>query len=755
METAEKKKENLARLAAAYGIQCSYADIWGTDHEISQQTLEQMLATMGVEVSRPEKTLEHLEHQSWSQLAASVLVESIERLPAELLFQIPVQRLTEEKSHRMLQVRLEITGENTTPINHSYQFEQLAFKEARRFDGTDYERWSLPFPGGLSAGYYQFKLTVECETEKHQQAILVILCPEKAYLPPALQGDGKRAGIAISLYGLRSHHNWGIGDFSDLKEFIRWAVGYLHVDVIGVNPLHAISNRQPYNISPYYPSSRYYRNFIYLDIENMEDYRSSPEAMEFVQEEATQNLLTELRDSELVQYERAATLKLQVLKIVFQTFLQNHWREEGLTERGRRFHSYVEREGALLENFATFCALDAYFYQKTSDIWVWWQWPKPFQNPLSREVREFRQNHKETILFYKYLQWQLEGQLQQAQDLARSMGSCVGLYHDLALGIDPGGADYWAYRDFFVAGVTVGAPPDDFSLEGQDWGFHPPHRERYRNDGYSLFSQEIRRNCQAGGALRIDHIMRFFRLFWIIAGQPAKKGTYVEYNHQDLLRILALESERAKTLIIGEDLGTVPPQVRETLAQFRIFSYRLFYFEKDDKGAFKDPESYPDFALATVSTHDLPTLAGFWMGQDLHLRNDLGLFPSESWLDAALQNRKKEKEEMVERLVTSGFLARELADGPEIYAELTWDLRSAIIGFLLSTPTKLVLISQEDLFRDARQQNLPGTVSEYPNWSTKMRYTLEELWQDRNVEKCVHVFRHWIDRTDRGMLPSS
>ncbi len=754
METEEQRRESLAQLSAAYGVLTSYFDIWGQSHEISPENLETLLVAAGVDVTSPQEALKHCENLSWTQLAQPVLVATTEPLPAELLFQIPASRSPEEKSERVLQVRLEISGENIPPVNHSFNFEQLTFVEARELNGSYYERWSLPFPGGLSIGYYQFNLCVERDKEKLEQKILVILCPEKSYLPPALQGKGKKAGIAISLYGLRSQANWGIGDLGDLKEFIRWAVGNLHLDVVGLNPLHAISNRQPYNISPYFPSSRYYRNFIYLDIEKMEDYRSSIEAKEFVREETSQNLLADLRHSQLVQYEQVATFKLKVLKMVFQSFLRDHWKEEGLSERGRQLEAYVNREGFLLDNFATFCALEAFFHQTYHGAWTWRRWPQPYREPHSVEVGEFRQKHQESILFYKYLQWQLEEQLQEAQDLAKSLGASIGLYHDLALGIDPGGADYWAYQDFFVEGVTVGAPPDDFALEGQNWGFHPPHGEKYRNDGYSLFSKEINRNCQAGGALRIDHVMRFFRLFWIIAGRPAKNGTYVEYNYHDLLKILALESERSKTLIIGEDLGTVPPQVREALAHFRILSYRLFYFERDEWG-FKDGGSYPELALASIGTHDLPTLAGFWTGEDLYLRKSLGLFPSESQFQAAWQNRKHEKDKIVERLVISGFLAEHLANNPEIYTALTGDLHSAIIGFILSTSAKLVLLSQEDLFRDARQQNVPGTVSEYPNWSTKMSYSLEELRQDPEVENCVRVLRHWISNTGRSREVSS
>ncbi|MEJ2429221.1 MAG: 4-alpha-glucanotransferase [Deltaproteobacteria bacterium] len=755
MTTEEEKRENLARLSAAYGVLTSYFDIWGQSHEVPLETLETLLEATGVDVNSPQEAFKHYENLSWTQLAQPVLVASIETLPAELFFQMPVSRRLEEIKWRFLRVRLEIFGENSPSVIHSFNTEELTFIEERELNGSYYERWSFPFPMGLSIGYYQFKLLVEYDQEKLEQQFLVILCPEKAYLPSALQGDGKKAGIAISLYGLRSRANWGIGDLGDLKDFIRWAVGNVHLDVIGLNPLHAITNRQPYNISPYFPSSRFYRNFIYLDIERMEDYRSCIAAEQFVREETSQNLLAEFRHSRLVQYERVAAFKFKVLKMVFQSFLENHRGEDGLSDRGRQFEAYIDREGSLLDNFAVFCALEDFFHQAHPEFSTWRQWPQPYRNPYSREVREFRQNHQESILFYKYLQWQLDEQLHEAQDLAKSLGASIGLYHDLALGIDPGGADYWAYQDFFVEGVTVGAPPDDFALEGQNWGFHPPHGENYRRDGYRLFSKEISRNCQGGGALRIDHVMRFFRLFWIIAGQPAKEGTYVEYDYQNLLKILALQSERSKTLIIGEDLGTVPPQAREALARFGIFSYRLFYFERDEHGGFKDGGSYPQLALASLGTHDLPTLAGYWVGEDLHLRKSLGLFPRESQFEAAWQNRKQEKHKIVERLVNAGFLSEHLTGNPEIYNELTEDLHGAIIAFILSTSAKLVLLSQEDLFGDARQQNVPGTVSEYPNWSTKMSYSLEELRQNPEVEKNVRVFRHWLSNTGRSVDISS
>ena len=755
MKTKEIEWDSLARLAAAHGIQLSYADIWGNVHEVPPERLKEMLAAIGVDLRHPEEHVNRLEQRSWRELAEPVMVEQVDSLPTEFTLQIPGHCNLSDRLNRKPQVVLEVIGEDDPTATYSYEPEQLLLKESREVYGGTRECWSVPFPQKLSIGYYQFRISVVCNSEVIRQTISVIICPVQTYLPPELKGKGKKAGLAISLYSLRSRRNWGIGDFGDLKAFVRWAIESLHVDVIGLNPLHAISNKEPYNISPYYPSSRFYRNFVYLDVEAIEDYRLCGAAKELVRTETTQNLLDGLRTSTLVQYERVAKMKLQVLQMVFQTFLQNHWKD-GLqeTNRGQEFKTYMAREGAMLDVFATFCTIEAFFNKGNPHVRGWQRWPKPFQNPQSQEVHEFRQSHSESILFYKYLQWQLECQLQEAQDLASELGACVGLYHDLALGVDPGGADAWAYQDFFVQGVTVGAPPDDFALDGQDWGFNPPSGEYHRNEGYRLFVQEIRKNCQAGGALRIDHVMRFFRLFWITAGRPAKEGTYVENHCRELLLILALESQRAKTLIIGEDLGTVPTYVRERLQELGMFSYRLFYFERDDHSGFKSADAYPPYALAAVGTHDLPTLAGFWTAQDLFLRNKLGMFPSEKHFEVALHKRKEEKELILERLIASGFLGDEDTSGSKIYAELTANVRDAIIRFLLSTEAKLVVFSQEDLFMDVRQQNLPGTVSEHPNWSTKMSYTIEELYQDGMVKDCARHFRSWIYRSGRSVLAS-
>jgi 4-alpha-glucanotransferase len=265
-----------------------------------------------------------------------------------------------------------------------------------------------------------------------------------------------------------------------------------------------------------------------------------------------------------------------------------------------------------------------------------------------------------------------------------------------------------------------------------------------------LFLEEVKKNCVAGGALRIDHIMRFFRLFWIPRGKPPAAGAYVENFPVDLVRVLALASQQRETLIIGEDLGTVAPGMRETLQDSGIFSYRVFYFEKDECGDLRGPESYPELALATVSTHDLPTLAGFWQAEDIHVRKRLGMFPHEKDFQLALEKRIADKGKILQRLVASGLLKARKTPAPGDYPELTRSIQSAVIGLLMSSPAKLVVVSQEDLLRDIRQQNVPGTIAEYPSWSMKMAYTVEELRRNSHVGECARMFRRWVIRTGRG-----
>ncbi len=348
----------------------------------------------------------------------------------------------------------------------------------------------------------------------------------------------------------------------------------------------------------------------------------------------------------------------------------------------------------------------------------------------------------------QYIQWQIDIQLRAAQQRARERRRAIGLYHDLALATDRYGSDLWANRDFYVAGARVGSPPDDFSPEGQDWAFPPPNADRHREDGYRLFAESIRRNCRHGGALRIDHVMRFFRLFWIPEGADAAHGAYVRERWEDFVRVLALESVRNRVMVVGEDLGTVEPEVRKNLARFGVLSYRLFYFEKNGGGEFKKPGEYPRQALVSSTTHDLPTLAGFWIGADIEARRAAGMI-DDAERQRQAEARAIEKQKMLDALFELGLMAPDLPRQAADYPELTGELHNAVVGFLSRTPSELLAINQEDLTKEIDQQNLPGATWQYPNWGRKMRFSVEELRSNPEARAYVAMFRHWIEATGR------
>jgi 4-alpha-glucanotransferase len=408
----------------------------------------------------------------------------------------------------------------------------------------------------------------------------------------------------------------------------------------------------------------------------------------------------------------------------------------------------VAREGELLEKFSTHSALDESLHQRDPEVWGWTQWPAAYQDPASSETRAFRKRRWRAVMLRQYIQWQIDVQLRRAQQKARDRRRSIGLYHDLALATDRFGSDLWGHREFFVAGARVGSPPDDFSPGGQDWAFPPPNADRHREDGYRLFSEFIRKNCRHGGALRIDHVMRLFRLYWIPEGGDAAHGAYVRERNEDLVRVLALESVRNRVVVVGEDLGTVEPAIRETLARYGVLGYRLFYFEKNPRGGFKRSDEYTRQALVSSTTHDLPTLAGFWISADLAARRAAGTLDEDAWRRQS-ETRATEKQKMLNALFDMGLMPADLPRDAAAYPELTGELHSAVVGFLARTPSQLLAINQEDLTKETAQQNLPGTTWQYPNWERKMRFSLEQLRQDPEALGYAAMFRDWIASTGR------
>src|SRR5579884_3845198 len=732
----------LDRAAEYWGVEREFWDIWGKHHETPPETERRVLESLGVETGSEEEIAEALEKEQqrrWAPALPPTIVANA-AAPIELPVQVP-QELANANA------AIEIHLENGMSLRFDAALGQAPVANECTIGKRRFVRKRVPVAGELAPGYH----TVSIRIGQVSWEARLIVGQERAYEPEWLAGR-RTAGIGVSLYALRSEQNWGCGDFTDLETFADWAAKELGVTFIGLNPLHSIPNRQPFNTSPYLPNCSFYRNFIYLDIERVEDYSRSRAAQRLMRSARLQEELRSLRASPLVEYERVSRLKQCFLRALFGAFLRDEFPHN--TPRARDFRAYVEREGDLLHRFAVHAVLDETFHRRNADVWNWAGWPDAYRKPESAATRDFAEKHWRSVLFHKYVQWQVDEQLARAQQYAKKRGLRIGLYHDLALATDRFGCDLWAHRDFYVAGCRVGSPPDNFAPKGQDWAFPPPNASRHYMDGYRLFAESIRKSCQHGGALRIDHVMRFFRLFWIPDGMEAPEGTYVRERFEDLLRILALESWRNRVIVVGEDLGTVPDFIRDTLSKFGILSYRVFYFEHAANGGFRPPAEYPRQALVSVSTHDLPTLAGFWVNRDIEARRAAGTLPDEESYQRMKNDRVRDKQKMLDVLFETGFLPDYVPRNATEIPELTGELHNAVVGFLACTPSEMMILNQEDLFKDIEQQNLPGTTAEHPNWRRKMRFRIEELATDSFARDCTAMYRSWIDRTGRGRAVS-
>lgn len=676
-------EELLARAAQAYGIELRYTDTWGRVHETSPEVLRALLESLGFSAGSGEEIARGLaarEAAQWRQPIDATLVvrEDLDHLRVH----IPASR-------NGASLKLEIEWESGELQHHWFWMAELPTLETASVEGHEWLAKRVPLPA-LRLGYHRLRLlwVHEPQLETFAEARFIV-CPRHA------KAAGQRsAGLAVSLYGLRSGRNWGCGDFTDLEAVID-AFAPAGAAFIALNPLHAIANRQPYNTSPYLPQCAFFRNFIYLDVERIGDPHL---------DDAMRREIEELRASEFVEYERVARLKVAVLGRIFEQFLAG--RGPAHLEQDQ-FDAYIAAQGQLLRDYATFCALDEEMHRRDPNVWLWTDWPQEYRDPRSTATGEFAEKHGDRILFFKFLQWQIQLQAAAAHAHALVAGMSIGLYHDLALATDQYGADLWALRPFFAAGSRVGAPPDELAPSGQDWGFPPPHREAHRENGYHLFAQSIRNAAACGGALRIDHVMRFLRLYTIPQGFETSHGTYVQDYAEGLLGVLALESVRGNFIVIGEDLGTVTGEARAALAEAGVLSYRVLWFERDGAGNFRPPGSYPERALVCSTTHDLPTLAGFAAARDLEARRVAGLADEDEY-----QRQKAHRAGEVLRL-DDALRAAGFAGDP--------------LGFLLATPCVLAVINQEDLSGETEQQNLPGSTWQYPNWRRKMLVTVEDI----------------------------
>jgi 4-alpha-glucanotransferase len=479
-------------------------------------------------------------------------------------------------------------------------------------------------------------------------------------------------GWAVQLYALRSRSSWGIGDLADLRRLAEWSATAWQADLLLVNPLQAALPVLPQQPSPYFPSSRSYRNLLYLRIEEIPGAAALGATLEHLA--ATGQALNQER---IIDRDTIFRLKVTALEQLWQCF-----------EGDPAFERYCQEQADSLNHFAIFCALAEHYGQG------WRHWPAAYRHPHAPAVERFAAAHRERVRFHQWVQWLLDVQLAR-------VAAALPVMHDLPIGVDPNGADAWIWQDLLATDVTVGAPPDEYNTLGQNWGLPPFVPHKLRAAAYQPFRQTIRAVLHHAAGLRIDHVMGLFRLFWIPREAEPSMGAYVRYRADELLAILALESTRAQAFVVGEDLGTVEAEAREQLDAHRLLSYRLLWFET------APPSRYPTRALAAVTTHDLPTIAGLWSGADLQTQHDLGLHPNTAGL-----------QEIRQRLQAMTGLPED-AEIDEVVRRTHQHLAEA--------PSAVIVATLEDALAVVERPNMPNTTAEWPNWSRALPCPLEAM----------------------------
>jgi 4-alpha-glucanotransferase len=548
-------------------------------------------------------------------------------------------------------------------------------------DGETHDR-VIAWPADLPVGTYRLHLT---DASSFTEEAPLIVAP-----PRAFDGDFDRCWLmAVQLYGVRSARNWGIGDFTDLDGLLELA-GHLGADGVGLNPLHALFDDRPADCSPYSPNSRLFLNPLYIDVERLPGFQPGVSA-------DSSSTIARLRASDIVDYASVAELKWRALRSAFEKF-------RGDPNRARRqdFEKFRAERAPLLSRFACFEVLRHKFNKP------WWDWPKQWRQPDDINLAKLREGPDAAeIEFVEFVQWAADRQLQACRDLAVSLGMKVGLYLDVAVGVQSDGFDAWNEQTAISRHLAVGAPPDPLNTAGQNWGLAGFNAAGLEIQSFEPYREMLRASMRHAGAIRLDHVLGLKRLYLVPHGFAANNGVYVQMPFEALLAATAQESVAHRCVVIGEDLGTVPEGFREQMADWGIWSYQVMMFERDDHGSFRGIEHYAPNALVTFNTHDLSTYAGWRSFSDLVLKRSLGIDPGESddarWRALAM---------------LTDVLRHYAIDRNDLYA---------VANFLARTKSRLLAISLEDLLGVIDQPNIPGTVNEHPNWRRRLPLAIDEI----------------------------
>jgi 4-alpha-glucanotransferase len=698
-------------LAALHGIAVEYVDWWGQSVPVPGETVVAVLAALGVHADSPESAEQalktYLRKQSLDALPACVVTRQGRPLDVVLrhLYGEPAEAWVElEDGGRVNAVVRPTTAAESRPTTHLKDESMLSLAGDVPLG---YHRLRARWPGG-------------------EATAPLIVTPAFLGFPERLGGD-RAWGLATQLYSVRSQGSWGIGDLADLRALARWAGSDLGADFLLVNPLSAAQPVAPMEPSPYLPSSRAFVNPVYLRVDEIPEYDDLPPEDKAEVETLESDVHRKLDDLDSIDRDTSWTAKSRALRLVHAV----HRR----AKRERAYRRYVDREGRSLRDFATWCAVSE---RHGPD---WHDWPEELQHPDLDQVKAYRDEHAAVVDFYTWLQWVLDEQLADAQTSALDAGMRLGVMHDLAVGVHPHGADSWMLQDVLAHGITVGAPPDAFTQLGQDWSQPPWRPDRLAALGYAPYRELISRLLRHAGALRVDHIIGLFRLWCIPDGTTAERGTYLRYDHEALIGILALEAHRVGALIVGEDLGNVEASARSYLVERGIIGTSILWFERDTDGGPLPAEKWREFCLASLTTHDLPPTAGYLAGSHVELRERLGLL-----------TRPIDQERAMDEAERAGWLALLVQQGllePDADVEATV---TALHCYLARTPARLLCVALTDAVGDRRTQNQPGSADEYPNWRVPLSgpdgepMLLEDVVASQQVSRLAATVRSCLQR---------
>lgn len=700
----------MKRLADAMRVATEFWDWKGNHVEVEASTIIRVLAAMGVDASSEEsaqRALADVQLRPWRQTLPPVVVAISGKTAT---FEAHLTHGNEAQ----LKIYLEQGGERDVKQVDN-------FAEPKVVDGTLTGEASYEVPDDLPLGYHRIELV----SEDRRADSTLIVTPDYLYLPPQL-GEGRVWGLAAQLYSVRSHESWGIGDLVDLADLATWSATQLGADYVLINPLHASQAIPPMGASPYLPTSRLFLNPMYIRPEMVEEYSLLDESERDQVDVLRGELAESLIGVDLLDRDVSWKSKRRALNVIYRAGRR--------PARQMAFDKFREKQGKRLRDFATWCVLCRYYGND------WLSWPKEFQNPNNRQVAKFAEEYAGKINFQEWLQWIAADQLSDAQQSAVDADMKLGVITDLAVGVSASSADTWMLNDVYAQDISVGAPPDGYNQLGQDWGQPPWRPDQLAAKAYEPFRKMVRTALDHSGGVRIDHIIGMFRLWWIPRGEVAAKGTYVGYDHEAMIGIIALEAMRAGGIVVGEDLGTVEPWVRDYLESRGILGTSVLWFENGHDGQPKAPEEWRETCMGSVTTHDLAPTAGYLEKAHVKLRHDLDLL-TESYEH---ENDMADLEigRWHENLANRGLVRWDSNNHDE-------NFMLALHRFLTKTPARVLNVALVDAVGDKRIQNQPGTWWQYPNWRIPLSgpdgkaIMLEDIYRMKRPMRVAAVMNGW------------